>query len=49
MGALVAVPLTIGMRFFLESFDNSLWLARLMSDTGPKPVVIDLRDETAND
>ena len=49
MGALVSVPLTIGMRFFLESFDNSLWLARLMSDAGPKPVVIDLRDGMAND
>ena len=42
MGALVAVPLTIGARFFFETFDESLWIARLMSDEGPKPVVLDV-------
>ena len=41
MGALVAVPLTIGVKFFFESFDDSEWIARLMSDSGPKPVVVD--------
>lgn len=44
MGALVAVPLTIGLRFFFESFEDSEWIARLMSDAGPKPVVIDVRE-----
>lgn len=41
MGALVAVPLTIGLRFFFESFEDSEWIAHLMSDSGPKPVVVD--------
>lgn len=41
MGALAAVPLSIGMRFLFESFEESRWLAHLMSDAGPKPVVID--------
>jgi AI-2 transport protein TqsA len=34
MGALVAVPLSIGLKFFFESFDESHWLAQLMSDAG---------------
>jgi AI-2 transport protein TqsA len=34
MGALVAVPLSIGLKFFFESFDESQWLAHLMSDAG---------------
>lgn len=46
MGALVAVPLTIGLRFFFESFEDSEWIARLMSDAGPKPVVIDSREDS---
>lgn len=37
MGALVAVPLTIGAKFFLESFEESLWIAHLMSDEGQAP------------
>lgn len=41
MGALVAVPLSIGARFLFESFEESRWLAHLMSDAGPKPVVVD--------
>ena len=41
MGALVAVPLSIGMKFFFESFEDSLWIARMMSDTGPKPILVD--------
>ena len=41
MGALAAVPLSIGLRFLLESFEESRWLAHLMSDAGPKPVVVD--------
>ena len=34
MGALVAVPLSIGLKFFFESFDESQWLAHMMSDAG---------------
>ncbi len=41
MGALAAVPLSIGTRFLFESFNESRWLAHLMSDAGPKPVVVD--------
>lgn len=41
MGALAAVPLSIGTKFLLESFEESRWLAHLMSDSGPKPVVVD--------
>jgi len=41
MGALAAVPLSIGARFLFESFEESRWIAHLMSDAGPKPVVID--------
>ena len=40
MGALAAVPLSIGSRFLFESFEESRWLAHLMSDAGPKPVVV---------
>ena len=32
LGALVAVPLSIGVKFLLESFEESRWIARLMSD-----------------
>ncbi len=32
MGALVAVPLSIAARFLFESFEESRWLAMLMSD-----------------
>lgn len=41
MGALVAVPLSIGTRFLFESFEESKWIAHLMSDAGPKPIVVD--------
>jgi len=41
MGALAAVPLSIGARFLFESFAESRWIAHLMSDAGPKPVVVD--------
>ena len=41
LGALVAVPLSIAAKVFFESFEESKWLAHLMSDAGPKPVVID--------
>ena len=37
MGALVAVPLSIGLKFFFESFDESMWIAHLMSDAGKAP------------
>jgi predicted PurR-regulated permease PerM len=32
LGALVAVPMSIGVKFLLESFEESKWIARLMSD-----------------
>ncbi|HEX5577915.1 MAG TPA: AI-2E family transporter [Gemmatimonadaceae bacterium] len=42
MGALVAVPLSIAAKFFLESFDESRWIAQLMSDAGePEPLKAD--------
>ena len=41
MGALAAVPLSIGLRFLFENFEESRWLAHLMSDAGPKPVIVD--------
>ncbi|HVF41120.1 MAG TPA: AI-2E family transporter [Gemmatimonadaceae bacterium] len=37
MGALVAIPLSIGTKFLFESFDDSRWIARLMSDSDPPP------------
>lgn len=49
MGALAAVPLSIGMRFLFESFEESRWLAYLMSDAGPRPVVIDTRPNAEED
>ena len=32
MGALVAVPLSIGLKFLFDGFEESRWLAKLMSD-----------------
>jgi AI-2 transport protein TqsA len=40
LGALVAVPLSIGVKFFFDSFEESRWLAVLMSNSGPKAVLI---------
>ena len=37
LGALVAVPLSIGVKFLLESFEESKWVARLMSEHVPLP------------
>jgi AI-2 transport protein TqsA len=37
LGALVAVPLSIGVKFLLESFEDSKWIARLMSEHVPLP------------
>lgn len=48
MGALVAVPMSIAVKFFFESFDESKWLAMLMSDAGPRPVVIDVNPDGAD-
>jgi len=45
MGALAAVPLSIGARFLFESFEESRWLAYLMSDAGAKPVIVDARPD----
>jgi predicted PurR-regulated permease PerM len=49
MGALAAVPLSIGARFLFESFEESRWIAHLMSDAGPKPVVIDAAKESGEE
>jgi AI-2 transport protein TqsA len=46
MGALAAVPLSIGAKFLFESFEDSRWIAHLMSDAGPKPVVVDTAPKT---
>jgi predicted PurR-regulated permease PerM len=35
VGALIAVPLSIAVKFLFESFDESRWLAHLMSDRDP--------------
>jgi len=37
LGALVAVPLSIGVKFLFESFEDSKWIARLMSDHAALP------------
>jgi len=34
IGALIAIPLSIGTKFLLEGFEESRWLAHLMSDQG---------------
>ena len=49
LGALVAVPLSIATKVFFESFDESRWIAHLMSDAGPKPVVIDAAGDKKGD
>ena len=40
VGALVAVPLSIAAKFLFESFDESRWLAHLMSDRNPSAAAI---------
>jgi predicted PurR-regulated permease PerM len=37
LGALVAVPLSIAVKFLLDAFDESKWIARLMSEHVPLP------------
>ena len=37
MGALIAIPLSLALKFFLESFQESRWIAHLMSDSGVSP------------
>jgi predicted PurR-regulated permease PerM len=39
IGALLAVPLSIAAKFLFESFEESRWLAHLMSDRDPKPLL----------
>ena len=46
VGALVAVPLSIAVKFLLESFDESRWLAHIMSDRDP--VVVEPSGVTAS-
>ena len=45
VGALIAIPLSIAVKFLLESFEESRWLAHLMSDRNPLiapgPTVVD--------
>ncbi len=40
VGALIAVPLSIAAKFLFESFEESRWLAHLMSDKGPSPAAV---------
>ena len=35
VGALLAVPLSLAAKFMFESFDETKWLAHLMSDAKP--------------
>ncbi|MGQ0767373.1 MAG: AI-2E family transporter, partial [Gemmatimonadota bacterium] len=35
VGALLAVPLSVGLKFLFEAFDESRWLAHLLSDKSP--------------
>ena len=35
VGALLAVPLSLGVKFLFESFEETRWLAHLMSDARP--------------
>lgn len=37
IGALIAIPLSIAAKFLFEAFDESRWLAHLMSDQGVTP------------
>ena len=47
MGALVAVPLSIGLKFLFDGFEESRWLAKLMSDrAATKPQPAELSDAT---
>ncbi|MDZ4673021.1 MAG: AI-2E family transporter [Gemmatimonadota bacterium] len=39
LGALVAVPLSIALKFLFETFEESRWLANLMSDNNDPPVM----------
>jgi predicted PurR-regulated permease PerM len=32
LGALVAVPLSIGVKFLFDGFEESRWMAKLMGD-----------------
>lgn len=38
LGALVAVPLSIALKFLFETFEETRWLAGLMSDSADTPV-----------
>jgi predicted PurR-regulated permease PerM len=49
LGALLAVPLSIGARFLLESFEESRWLAHLMSDRGPSVTEVQSRPPIVGD
>ncbi len=48
IGALVAVPMSIAAKFLFESYDESRWLAHLMSDTAPGRVA-NVPDEGSSD
>jgi AI-2 transport protein TqsA len=45
MGALVAVPLSLAVKFLFEGFEESRWIAMLMSDAAPK-VTVTTADES---
>jgi predicted PurR-regulated permease PerM len=48
IGALVAVPMSIAAKFLFESYDESRWLAYLMSDSAPERVA-NVPDEGSSD
>lgn len=47
LGALVAVPLSIAAKSLFESFEESRWIARLMSDSGPNATVDAATEESS--
>lgn len=50
IGALIAIPLSIATKFLFEGFEESRWIAHLMSDQGVTPAQVVTGDvkETAN-
>jgi predicted PurR-regulated permease PerM len=38
IGALLAIPITLGLQILLAGFDDSRWVATLLSNTPPEPV-----------
>jgi predicted PurR-regulated permease PerM len=38
IGALLAIPITLGLQILLAGFDDSRWVATLLSNTPPEPM-----------